>query len=62
MKNHDELVEQARDSIDAVFGDSSVTREETIDALGELIGHAQMLVSALFEDAQRLEDTDDHGP
>lgn len=54
----EDLVEQAKEAIDAVFGDSRVSQTETIDALQDIIGHAQTLSDAVYADYQKAERDD----
>lgn len=58
MSSNEDLIEQAKEAINAVFGDSSVSQSETIDALQDIIGHAQVLSDAVYADMQKAESDD----
>jgi hypothetical protein len=40
---HEALCDEAKEAIDAVHADSSVSQQETVDSLNDIIGHAEML-------------------
>lgn len=64
MSKNEELVEQAKEAIDSVWGDTSVTQHDTIFALQELISHAQVLIDAVYSDLNReasINDAEAHG-
>ena len=43
-------VEQIKDAITALFGDTSVSKEETMDRLQEVYEHAEQYIEALSAD------------
>ncbi len=47
--------ESASEAIDAVFGDTTVSRQETKDALEELAAQIEMKLQCLKDDAEREE-------
>lgn len=49
--DHKELVEKAKEAIDSVFGDTSVSPEQTADSLQELVEEIEMKLSSLPQDA-----------
>lgn len=56
MKAHDTLVQEAREAIDAVFGDSNVDLQTTLNSLEELAGEINDKVLALSEDIRKQEE------
>lgn len=56
----DNLLTRALAAISDVHSDTSVSLEETLDALGELMDRVAMLIDAVEEDIRRAErDTND---
>ena len=45
--SHGDLYERAKEAIDAVFGDNSVSRKTTRSSLEELVKHTQIKLSTL---------------
>jgi len=48
-----EKVDEAREAISRVFGDTSVSQEETLDAMQELEDYVTSNIDALKEDISR---------
>jgi hypothetical protein len=48
-----EEVVKAKEAIDAVFGDTSVPQEETLDRLKEVRSHIDVLMDAIRTDLKR---------
>jgi len=44
---HEELLEQAKEAADKVFGDQSVGTETTKESLEDLCGHIQVMLDTL---------------
>ena len=44
---HEELLEQAKEAADKVFGDQSVARETTKESLEDLCGHIEIMLETL---------------
>lgn len=53
MADHDEKVEAAKAAIGDVFGDSSVSQQQTIEALEELAGEIEGYIAAIKSDMER---------
>ena len=51
--SQDELVENGRDAIEAIFGDTRVSMEQTRDDLEELRSDIDMKLSAVNQDIDR---------
>lgn len=45
--SHDDLVEQAKDAINKVFGDTSVPRDQTRESLREIAGEIDIMLDTL---------------
>lgn len=52
---HDELLEDAKKAISAVFGDRSVSPRTTIESLENMASDIDSMVDALENDLQRSE-------
>lgn len=58
---HEELMQKAKDAITAVFSDTSVSQEQTLDSLGELVEDAQGMIDAIESDLQKqIDDEEQH--
>jgi hypothetical protein len=55
MTEHERLFWMAKEAIDAVFSDTSVSPQGTIDALQDLCDHCQMSIDAIECDLKREE-------
>jgi len=53
MPKRDGLVDAAKAAIDEVFGDTSVSKEQTLDRMNELSNHIESSISCLEEDIKR---------
>lgn len=51
----DRLVDAAKSAIDEVFGDTSVTKERTLERMQELNSHIESSIDCLKEDIERDE-------
>lgn len=51
--SHEALVEKAIEAIKEVFGDTSVSKRETISSLKSLIDEIEIMVDALENDLMR---------
>lgn len=43
MNKHEKLVAAAKEAVDAVHADTSVTQQQTVDSLEEIVEHAELL-------------------
>lgn len=59
MSQHDRLVQEAEEAINAVFGDKSVSQQQTIDSLENLQDLISTSIEAIKSDVAR--DTGDLG-
>ncbi len=48
--DHDELVEEAKQAINKVFGDQSVSRSKTKESLEELISEIEIILDTMRGD------------
>lgn len=53
MPRKDTLVDAAKAAIDEVFGDTSVSKEQTLDRMQELSSHIENSIECLREDIKR---------
>ena len=53
---HDELVQEAKDAIDAVFSDGSVCRSKTIESLEDIASHLELSIEPLKAEEERGDD------
>lgn len=53
MSDHENLMAEAELAIDAVLGDTSVSREQTIESLEELRDHIEVAIQAVSADMER---------
>ena len=49
MQHHEDLVEEAKRAINAVFSDDSVSQSETRSSLQDLIGEIEIMLDSLRE-------------
>ena len=54
MARIDDLTERAFSAVNAIFAETSVSPEVTLDALLEVIDQAQVCVNAIKEDLRRV--------
>ena len=52
MPTNDELCESAQQAIDRLWGDTSVSREQTKSKLEDLLGHIQGILYAMDEEEE----------
>ena len=50
MSKHDNLVEAAKEAVNKVFGDQSVSRATTRESLEEIAGDIEILLDSLGSD------------
>lgn len=48
---HEQLKQEAIDAIQQLFGDTSVSQQQTLDSLREVLGEVQESIQTLIEDA-----------
>lgn len=53
---HSVLVESAKEAVDKVFGDKSVSPSKTIESLEEIVEHAESQIGALKEEQRGKSD------
>lgn len=51
-------VDEAKEAIDRVHSDTSVSQADTIESLNDIIGHAETLRDAVQQDLDRASDGD----
>lgn len=51
--NHDELKEKALKAVNAVFGDTSVSQQQTLDSLEEIASEIDTLATGIRADMAR---------
>jgi hypothetical protein len=56
MPKKDELVDAAKEAIDEVFGDTSVSKETTMERMKDLRSHIDDSMTSLREDIKREEE------
>lgn len=47
MKDHDELLEEAKEAASKVFGDISVSKSTTRQSLEDLLSHIEIMLDAV---------------
>jgi hypothetical protein len=50
MSSHDDLVEKAKEAVNRVFGDRSVSRTETKESLGDIVSDIEIMLDTLEDD------------
>lgn len=55
MTTHQRKLTAAIAAIDALFGDTSVSKRQTCESLAEVISHANIMIDALKEDLKSEE-------
>ncbi len=58
-KAHAKLVERAKEAAQAVHGDTTVSQDQTIESLRELIDEIEVMISAVEQDIARADAVED---